>query len=72
LKWLWDAKIINVLRGKTGQEVYFLRTDINVKIVFPEYLINLILESYNNGTKSNSVLIEHLNVLKDTYYNVYA
>jgi len=72
LKWLWDAKIINVLRGKTGQEVYFLRSDVVVKIVFPEYLINLILESYNNGTKSNSVLIEHLNVLKDTFYNVYA
>jgi hypothetical protein len=71
LKWLWDAKVINVLRGKTGQEVYFLRSDIAVKLVFPEYLINLILDSYNNGTKSNSVLIEHLNVLKDTFYNVY-
>lgn len=71
LKWLWDSKVINVLRGKTGQEVYFLRSDIAVKLVFPEYLINLILESYNNGTKSNSVLIEHLNVLKDTFYNVY-
>lgn len=72
LKWLWDAKIINVLRGKTGQEIYFLRSEIAVKIVFPEYLINLILESYNNGTKSNAVLVEHLNVLKDTFYNVYA
>lgn len=72
LKWLWDAKILNVLRGKTGNELYFLRTDIAVKVVFPEYLVNLILESYNNGTKSNTVLIEHLNVLKDTYYNVYA
>ena len=71
LKWLWDEKIINVLRGKTGQEVYLLRSDIAVKIVFPEYLINLILESYINGTKSNSVLIEHLNVLKETFYNVY-
>lgn len=72
LKWLWDEKIINVLRGKTGQEVYFLRTDIAVKIVFPEYLINLILESYNNGTKSNSVLIEHLNVLKETFNSAYS
>ncbi len=72
LKWLWDSKIIHVLRGKTGQEVYFLRTDIAVNLVFPEYLINLILDSYNNGTKSNSVLIEHLNVLKETFYNAYA
>lgn len=72
LKWLWDSKIINVLRGKTGQEVYFLRSNIAVKLVFPEYIINLILDSYNNGTKSNSVLIEHLNVLKETFYNVYA
>ncbi|MHA1267585.1 MAG: hypothetical protein ACTSRS_20280 [Candidatus Helarchaeota archaeon] len=71
LKWLWDAKLINVLRGKTGQEVYFLRSDIAVKLVFPEYLINLILENYNNGTKSDAVLIEHLNVLKETFYNVY-
>ncbi len=72
LKWLWDEKVINVLRGKAGQEVYFLRTDIVVNLVFPEYLINLILESYNNGTKSNSVLIEHLNVLKETFYSAYA
>ncbi len=71
LKWLWDSKVINVLRGKTGQEVYFIRSSIAVKLVFPEYIINLILESYNNGTKSNSVLIEHLNVLKETFYNVY-
>lgn len=72
LKWLWDAKIINVLRGKSGGEIYFLRSDIAVNLVFPEYLINLILEAYSNGTKSNSVLIEHLNVLKETFYNVYA
>ncbi|TFG05305.1 MAG: hypothetical protein EU536_02285 [Promethearchaeota archaeon] len=72
LKWLWDAKIINVLRGKTGQEVYFLRSNIAVKLVFPEYIINLILESYSNGTKSDNVLIEHLNVLKETFYNVHA
>lgn len=71
LKWLWDEKVINVLRGKTGQEVYFLRSDVAVNIVFPEYLINLILDSYNNGTKSNSVLIEHLNVLKETFYSAY-
>ena len=71
LKWLWDEKVINVLRGKAGQEVYFLRTNIAVNIVFPEYLINLILDSYNNGTKSNSVLIEHLNVLKETFYSAY-
>ncbi|MFX1293288.1 MAG: hypothetical protein ACFFD2_00320 [Promethearchaeota archaeon] len=71
LKWLWDAKIINVLRGKTGQEVYFLRTDLVVNLVFPEYIINLILDSYNSGTKSKTVLIEHLNVLKETFYSTY-
>ncbi|MHA1253527.1 MAG: hypothetical protein ACTSRP_26370 [Candidatus Helarchaeota archaeon] len=67
LKILWDNRIINVLRNKKGEELYFLRTDIAIKLVFPEYLINLILESYNDGTKADPILIEHLNILRDTY-----
>jgi len=67
LKLLWDNRIINVLRDKKGNELYFLRTDIAVKLVFPEYLINLILESYNDGTKSDAILIEHLNILKEVF-----
>ena len=67
LKTLWDNRIINVLRNKKGEELYFLRTDIAIKLVFPEYLINLILESYNDGTKADAILIEHLNILRDTF-----
>jgi hypothetical protein len=67
LKLIWDNRIINVLRNKKGEEWYFLRTDIAIRLVFPEYLINLILESYNDGTKADAILIEHLNILRDTF-----
>jgi len=71
LKILWDNRIINVLRNKKGEELYFLRTDIAIKLVFPEYLINLILESYNDGTKADAILVEHLNILRDTFNSSY-
>ncbi|MHA1146173.1 MAG: hypothetical protein ACTSRW_15670, partial [Candidatus Helarchaeota archaeon] len=45
-------------------------TDIRIERFYPEYLIDLIRESYNSGTMANPVLIEHLKHLRDVYIDL--
>lgn len=67
LKKIWSAGIIQVLKDKSGEEFYFLKTDIRIEKFYPEYLIDIIRTSYNNKTVANPVLIEHLKNLRDVY-----
>ncbi len=67
LKKIWSGGIIQVLKDKSGEEYYFLKTDIRIEKFYPEYLIDLIRTSFNNRTVANPVLIEHLRNLKDIY-----
>ncbi len=67
LKKIWSAGIIQVLKDKSGEEYFFLKTDIRIEKFYPEYMIDIIRTSFNNRTVANAVLIEHLKNLKDTY-----
>ncbi|MHA1341137.1 MAG: hypothetical protein ACTSRZ_14370 [Promethearchaeota archaeon] len=67
LKKLWKAKMIVVLQDDAGNEYYALQSDIKIISTFPEWQLNLIREQYNNKTKSNLVLIEYVNILKEIY-----
>jgi len=69
LKRLWDAQVISVLKDKKGVEQLFLRSDIAIRYVFPEYLINKIRAVYHEGSKAENILIEYLRILQDRYYD---
>ncbi len=67
LKKIWSAGMIQVLKDKSGEEYYFLKTDIRIEKFYPEYMIDVIRNSFNNRTVANPVLLEHLKNLKDIY-----
>ncbi len=67
LKKFWDNKLITVLRDKAGKELYALIADITFERSFPLYLLNIIRKNYAEKSKSNPVLLEHLNILKDVF-----
>lgn len=65
-----SGEIITVLKDKEEAEHYFLKTDIRIERYYPEYLIDLIRRSYNNGTVSKAVLIEHLKHLREAFIDL--
>ena len=67
LKKLWDANMILVMQDSAGNEYYCLQSDIKILKYFPEYQLNLIREQYSNKVKSNQVLTEYVETLKDVY-----
>ena len=67
LKRLWDANFLSVLQDPAGNEYYALKSDICIKKVFPEYILNVIRQDYNDKVKNEMVLMEHLAILEDTY-----
>ena len=69
LKRLWEAQVISVLKDKKGVEHLFLRSDIAVRYVFPEYLVNKIRSVYYEGSKAENILLEYLRILQDRYYD---
>ena len=66
---LWETQVITVLKNKRGEEYLFLKSDISVQYIFPEYLIDKIRHLYYDGAKADEILIEHLRILKDRYYD---
>ncbi len=67
LKRLWDANFLAVMQDPAGNEYYALKSDICIKKVFPEYILNAIRQDYNDKVKNEMVLMEHLAILEDTY-----
>lgn len=68
LKKFWDNKLITVIREKEGRELFALVADISIERSFPTYLLNVIRKNYAEKSKSDPVLLEHLNILKDIYW----
>ncbi|NVM02070.1 MAG: hypothetical protein HWN67_07020 [Candidatus Helarchaeota archaeon] len=60
-----SAGLIQVLKDKSGEEYYFLKNDIYIEKIFPEYLIDTIRVSFNNKSVANLVLLEHLKNLRN-------
>ncbi|GAG70004.1 unnamed protein product [marine sediment metagenome] len=48
-------------------EYYALLTDFHSSLMYPKYIINIIIHQYAVKSKANAVLIEYLNVLDDAY-----
>jgi len=67
LRLLWENQIIQVFQDMKKVEYYALLSDLNVSLVFPKYLLNIIKKQYEVKSKSDQVLIECLNVLEDMY-----
>ncbi len=68
LKKFWDNKLITVLHEKEGRELFALIADISIERHFPTYLLNIIRKNYVEKSKSNPVLLEHLNILKEIFW----
>jgi hypothetical protein len=68
LKRLWEGSFISVLQDKSGNEYYVLKNDIKIKKCFPEFLINKIRQDQNDRMKNSQVLIEHIQILQEAYY----
>jgi hypothetical protein len=67
LKKLWDNQMIHVFQDSRGTEYYTLLSDFRNSLIYPKYMLNTIINQYEVKSKSNSVLIEYLNVLDDNY-----
>ncbi len=67
LKRLWDGNFLSVMQDPAGNEYYALKSDICIKKIFPEYIINTIRQDYNDKVKNEMVLMEHLAILEDYY-----
>ncbi|MFX0023471.1 MAG: hypothetical protein ACFE9S_14190 [Candidatus Hermodarchaeota archaeon] len=67
LKKLWENQLIQVFQDSKGNEYYALISDFHASLFYPKYMLNTIIHQYEVKSKSNSVLIEYLNVLDDNY-----
>lgn len=56
-----------IIKDKNGEEFYFLITDLHIQRFFPEYLLEIILNKYNNKSAGEYVTIQHLNLLKNEF-----
>ncbi|MHA1731831.1 MAG: hypothetical protein ACTSU5_07800 [Promethearchaeota archaeon] len=70
LKVLWDAQMLVVLRDDQGNEYYVLKTDVVVQRFFPKHMVDTIRKCYRERTKTNSTLVEHLNILEDYFWEM--
>ncbi len=67
IKKLLENKVMYMFQNGQGTEYYALLSDLQVSLVYPRYILNIILHQYDVKSKSDGVLIEYLNVLEDTY-----
>ncbi len=67
LKKLWDNQMIHVFQDTKGNEYYALLSDFYTSLIYPKYMLNIIIQQYGVKSKSEAVLIEYLNVLDDNY-----
>ncbi|MFW9828558.1 MAG: hypothetical protein ACFFEY_13285, partial [Candidatus Thorarchaeota archaeon] len=72
LKSLWDSQMITVFRDEVKNEYYALLTDFYIDLIFPKYLLKIIKKSYEQKSIAEKALIEYLEILEDTYYDIKA
>lgn len=70
LKLLWDAKLVQVFQDKNNIEHYVLLSNLYIDLIFPKYLLNAIKEMNDRKFKSETVLVEYLTVLENTYIDI--
>jgi len=67
IKKLLEYKIMHVFQDEQGTKYYALLSDFLISLVYPRYILNMILHQYDVKSKSEGVLIEYLKVLEDAY-----
>jgi len=70
LKVLYENKLIQVFQDKRSIEYYAMLSDFNLSLIYPKYALNTIIQEYELKSKMDKVLVEYLNVLEDTYYDL--
>jgi hypothetical protein len=70
LKLLWDNNLVKVFRDENNNEYYALLSDFYMDLIFPKYLLQVIKKAYDQKSIANKALIEYLDVLEDTYYDL--
>ncbi|MFX1455874.1 MAG: DUF2341 domain-containing protein [Promethearchaeota archaeon] len=70
LKILWDNKLIKVYHDDKNIEYYALISDPYIDFIFPKYLLKMVKSAYETKSKVKKSLIEYLNILEETYYNL--
>ncbi|MFX1479572.1 MAG: LamG-like jellyroll fold domain-containing protein [Promethearchaeota archaeon] len=70
LKLLWDNNLVKVFRDENNNEYYTLLSDFYMDLIFPKYLLQVIKKAYDQKSIANKALIEFLDVLEDTYYEL--
>ncbi|MFW9950010.1 MAG: hypothetical protein ACFFKA_07785, partial [Candidatus Thorarchaeota archaeon] len=69
LKMLWDNNIIKVFHDEKNIEYFALLSDFYVNYLFPKYVTRIIKQAYDQKSKSNTILIEYLKILEQTYFD---
>ncbi|MFX1532212.1 MAG: hypothetical protein ACFFBC_13940, partial [Promethearchaeota archaeon] len=67
---LWDTNMIKIFKDGNEVEYYTLLTDFTIDLLFPKYLLNVIKTTNDQKSKSDKVLLQYLNILEETYYNL--
>ena len=71
LKDLWNSKIIQVFENEEKLEYMVLLSDIEILEIFPEYILEIIKNNYQQKSMANQLLLEYLSILQDTYYDLH-
>ncbi|MFX1325599.1 MAG: hypothetical protein ACFE8N_11630, partial [Promethearchaeota archaeon] len=72
LKLIFDAGMIKIFRDEYNNEYYALISDFYMDLIFPKYLLRVIKTAYEQKSVANRALIEYLQILEDTYYDLKA
>jgi hypothetical protein len=70
LKLLYDVQLIKIFRDENNTEYYGLLTDFYLDLIFPKYLLKVIKTSFEQKSIANKALLEYLEILEDTYYDL--
>lgn len=67
LNLLEQNEIIKVFK-KDKKKIYFLKTDIQFQLFFPEYLVDNIRKAWRENELSKKIALKHLSMLRDEYF----
>ncbi|MHA1505789.1 MAG: hypothetical protein ACTSR0_01160 [Candidatus Asgardarchaeia archaeon] len=71
LKKLVNNKVVVEISSESGEGHFFLLTDIRVFTFFPEYMMNVIRNSFEEGKLVKEVATRYLQILKRSYLSTY-
>jgi len=68
IKKLLEFNVMHKFQDGNDSGYYALLSDFHASLVYPRYILNMILHQYDVKSKSDGVLIEYLKVLEDAYH----